>query len=161
MPEGAPGVAPSWLADGSGLDAKLTQQVGAVALEYFYTLGIYVCIYIYICIYMCTYVYICVYIYVYVYLEWGQPSGRALVACSQPSPRRRLQSLRPPLSHRHEPPVTRPCCPPPAARRPARQLKQRGAEASCKTAFVLRLLPRLVAEGHRTLIFSQSKARAC
>ncbi|EFJ51955.1 hypothetical protein VOLCADRAFT_120362, partial [Volvox carteri f. nagariensis] len=39
----------------------------------------------------------------------------------------------------------------------ARELEQRGAEASCKSAFVLALLGRLHAEGHRTLIFSQSK----
>ncbi|GLC44458.1 hypothetical protein PLESTM_001599400 [Pleodorina starrii] len=38
-----------------------------------------------------------------------------------------------------------------------RELEQRGAEASCKTAFVLKLLERLHAEDHRTLIFSQSK----
>ena len=31
------------------------------------------------------------------------------------------------------------------------------AEASCKTAFVLSLLAELIAEGHRTLIFSQSR----
>ncbi|GIL42937.1 hypothetical protein Vafri_760 [Volvox africanus] len=39
----------------------------------------------------------------------------------------------------------------------ARQLEQRGAEASCKTVFILSLLERLHALGHRTLIFSQSK----
>eukprot|EP00198_Chlamydomonas_reinhardtii_P013591 XP_001702928.1 SWI/SNF chromatin remodeling complex component [Chlamydomonas reinhardtii] len=39
----------------------------------------------------------------------------------------------------------------------ARELEQRGAEASCKSAFVLALLGRLAAAGHRTLIFSQSK----
>jgi SNF2 family DNA or RNA helicase len=39
----------------------------------------------------------------------------------------------------------------------ARELEQRGAETSCKTAFVLKLLERLHSEGHRTLIFSQSK----
>ena len=32
-----------------------------------------------------------------------------------------------------------------------------GAEASCKTVFVLALLDNLVAEGHRTLVFSQSR----
>ena len=31
------------------------------------------------------------------------------------------------------------------------------AEASCKTAFVLSLLAELIASGHRTLIFSQSR----
>lgn len=35
--------------------------------------------------------------------------------------------------------------------------QQRAAEVSCKSAFVLALLERLTAEGHRTLIFSQSK----
>ncbi|KAG2442553.1 hypothetical protein HXX76_002639 [Chlamydomonas incerta] len=39
----------------------------------------------------------------------------------------------------------------------ARELEHRGAEASCKSAFVLALLGRLAAAGHRTLIFSQSK----
>ncbi|GFR41048.1 hypothetical protein Agub_g1691 [Astrephomene gubernaculifera] len=39
----------------------------------------------------------------------------------------------------------------------ARELERRGADASCKTAFVLALLEQLHAEGHRTLIFSQSK----
>lgn len=37
-----------------------------------------------------------------------------------------------------------------------KELEQRGANASCKTAFVLAMLPVLFAEGHRTLIFSQS-----
>ncbi|MEW5317269.1 MAG: hypothetical protein WDW38_008580 [Sanguina aurantia] len=37
-----------------------------------------------------------------------------------------------------------------------KELEQRGADASCKTAFVLAMLPVLFAEGHRTLIFSQS-----
>lgn len=32
-----------------------------------------------------------------------------------------------------------------------------GAAASCKTQFIRRLLARLVAEGHRTLLFSQSR----
>ena len=32
-----------------------------------------------------------------------------------------------------------------------------GAEASCKTTFVLALLENLVAGGHRTLVFSQSR----
>ncbi|MEW5301956.1 MAG: hypothetical protein WDW36_004779 [Sanguina aurantia] len=36
------------------------------------------------------------------------------------------------------------------------ELEHRGADASCKTAFVLAMLPVLFAEGHRTLIFSQS-----
>ncbi|GIL73031.1 hypothetical protein Vretifemale_3267 [Volvox reticuliferus] len=39
----------------------------------------------------------------------------------------------------------------------AHELEQRGAEASCKTVFVLGLLERLHAQRHRTLIFSQSK----
>ncbi|KXZ56756.1 hypothetical protein GPECTOR_1g681 [Gonium pectorale] len=39
-----------------------------------------------------------------------------------------------------------------------RELERRGADASCKSAFVLALIDRLTAEGHRTLIFSQSKA---
>lgn len=37
------------------------------------------------------------------------------------------------------------------------ELDERGADASCKTAFVLALLRCLSAEGHRTLVFSQSK----
>lgn len=37
------------------------------------------------------------------------------------------------------------------------ELQQRGADASCKTLFTLQLLDQLVAEGHRTLIFSQSR----
>lgn len=32
-----------------------------------------------------------------------------------------------------------------------------GAAASCKTQFIRRLLARLVADGHRTLLFSQSR----
>lgn len=32
-----------------------------------------------------------------------------------------------------------------------------GFEASCKTVFVMALLHNLVSEGHRTLIFSQSR----
>jgi len=32
-----------------------------------------------------------------------------------------------------------------------------GFEASCKTVFVMGLLKQLVAEGHRTLVFSQSR----
>lgn len=32
-----------------------------------------------------------------------------------------------------------------------------GAAASCKTQFIRRLLARLVGEGHRTLLFSQSR----
>ena len=32
-----------------------------------------------------------------------------------------------------------------------------GVDTSCKTAFVMTLLPELVAKGHRTLIFSQSR----
>ena len=36
-------------------------------------------------------------------------------------------------------------------------LEQRGAEASCKTAFVAALLDELVAKGHRVLVFSQSR----
>lgn len=38
-----------------------------------------------------------------------------------------------------------------------RQLQSMDLQASCKTAFVLRLLTKLVSEGHRTLVFSQSK----
>jgi hypothetical protein len=36
-------------------------------------------------------------------------------------------------------------------------LEQRGAEASCKTAFVAALLDELVGKGHRVLVFSQSR----
>jgi hypothetical protein len=36
-------------------------------------------------------------------------------------------------------------------------LQQRGASASCKTQFVMALLVELVAGGHRTLVFSQSR----
>ncbi|KAK9821770.1 hypothetical protein WJX81_007078 [Elliptochloris bilobata] len=36
-------------------------------------------------------------------------------------------------------------------------VQQKGAAASCKTHFIQRLLARLVAEGHRTLLFSQSR----
>jgi SNF2 family DNA or RNA helicase len=36
-------------------------------------------------------------------------------------------------------------------------LRQRGAEASCKSAFVCALLDELVGAGHRVLIFSQSR----
>lgn len=32
-----------------------------------------------------------------------------------------------------------------------------GVDTSCKTAFIMRLLAELVAKGHRTLIFSQSR----
>ena len=32
-----------------------------------------------------------------------------------------------------------------------------GVDTSCKTAFIMGLLPELVAKGHRTLIFSQSR----
>lgn len=32
-----------------------------------------------------------------------------------------------------------------------------GVDTSCKTAFIMRLLPELVTKGHRTLIFSQSR----
>ncbi|KAJ9526199.1 hypothetical protein QJQ45_009666 [Haematococcus lacustris] len=38
-----------------------------------------------------------------------------------------------------------------------KEMRSKGAAASCKTLFVLALLDRLVAEGHRTLIFSQSR----
>lgn len=37
------------------------------------------------------------------------------------------------------------------------EMHNTGLEASCKTAFVLALLRNLVAEGHRTLVFSQSR----
>jgi SNF2 family DNA or RNA helicase len=36
-------------------------------------------------------------------------------------------------------------------------LAQRGAHASCKTNFVMALLEKLGASGHRTLVFSQSR----
>ena len=37
------------------------------------------------------------------------------------------------------------------------EIERKGADASCKSAFVLGLLDRLAADGHRTLIFSQSR----
>ena len=40
---------------------------------------------------------------------------------------------------------------------PLQEIERKGVDASCKSLFVLALLDRLVAEGHRTLIFSQSR----
>jgi SNF2 family DNA or RNA helicase len=36
-------------------------------------------------------------------------------------------------------------------------LAERAADASCKTTFVMTLIKRLTGDGHRTLIFSQSR----
>ena len=53
--------------------------------------------------------------------------------------------------HYHPPP---PVPPPPL---PLQEIERKGADASCKSLFVLALLDQLAANGHRTLIFSQSR----
>ena len=52
----------------------------------------------------------------------------------------------------HHPP---PLCPLPPS--PTQEIERKGADASCKSLFVLALLDQLAASGHRTLIFSQSR----
>ena len=47
--------------------------------------------------------------------------------------------------------------PPPVPPPPLQEIERKGADASCKSLFVLALLDQLAANGHRTLIFSQSR----
>eukprot|EP00887_Chlorella_sp_A99_P003096 scaffold9.g3096.t1 len=72
-------------------------------------------------------------------------------------PRARRGASPPPLACSSESASPPPSPTHPLAARPPPQVHRTGFEASCKTAFIMGLLPRLVADGHRTLIFSQSR----